>query len=166
MLHIPDPLHPFAVHFPVAFLCLGAAAALGALFFARRTLGWFAAALLALGALGAQWAYTTGVEDALRVRYVTAATQETLRAHQREANGTRLAAAVAAAAGLAAALAMRVPGVSLLARLLCVAAAGWMLWTMQETLHSGSRLTHEHLFGTNAPKPPPGTEEMTRVKVE
>jgi hypothetical protein len=37
---------------------------------------------------------------------------------------------------------------------------------MQASLHTGSELTHTHFFGPNAPKPPPGTEDVIRLKVQ
>jgi hypothetical protein len=59
-----------------------------------------------------------------------------------------------------------IPGVSLLARLAAIVACLFLLWTMQASLHTGSELTHTHFFGPNAPKPPPGTEDVIRLKVQ
>ena len=77
-----------------------------------------------------------------------------------------IAAWIAAAAAGAVFFTNLIPGVSLLARLAAIVACLFLLWTMQASLHTGSELTHTHFFGPNAPKPPPGTEDVIRLKVQ
>jgi hypothetical protein len=73
---------------------------------------------------------------------------------------------IAAVAAAAVFFSNLIPGVSLLARLVAVAACLFLLWTMQAAHYTGMELTHTHFFGPNAPKPLPGTEEVIRLRVE
>lgn len=166
MLHLPDPLHPFAVHFPVTFLLLGVLAGWVALVWPdRRVLRAGGAALLA-GALAATWAHTTGLAAAAEVRYVGTSVAAAVQEHKSVSDLLLFAAWLAAAAAAVAWFGARVPGVGFAARLVTVAAGVFLLWTMQASLHTGSELTHTHFFGTNAPKPPLGTEEVVRLRVK
>jgi uncharacterized membrane protein len=166
MLHLPDPVHPFAVHFPVAFLLLGAVAVALSLLWPNRYVVRLALLMMVLGAAGATWAHSTGVSEAAAVRFVAASTAEAVQAHKTVSDLMLAASWIAAAAAGAVFFTKLIPGVSLLARLVAVAACLFLLWTMQATLHTGSELTHTHFFGPNAPKPPPGTEEVIRLRVQ
>jgi uncharacterized membrane protein len=166
MLHLPDPLHPFAVHFPVAFLLLGTAAVVLSLLWPHSHVLRFALLMMLLGALGATWAHTTGRTAAAEVRYVGQSVVTAVQTHQSSSGLMLFAAWFAAVAAAACFFGGRIPGVSLLARLVAVAACLFLLWTMQAALHTGSELTHTFFFGPNAPKPLPGTEEVIRLKVE
>jgi len=166
MLHLPDPVHPFAVHFPVAFLLLGVVAIVLSLLWPNRHVVRLAFLMMLLGALGATWAHRTGMEEAGAVRYVAESTVPVVQEH-RNASDLMLAASwIAAVAAGVVFFTNLIPGLSLLARLVAVAACLFLLWTMQASLHTGSELTHTHFFGPNAPKPPPGTEEVIRLRVE
>ena len=70
MLHLPEPVHPFAVHFPVAFLLLGTVAVALSLLWPNRYIVRLAFLCMVLGALGATWAHSTGTEEAAAIRYV------------------------------------------------------------------------------------------------
>lgn len=166
MLHLPDPLHPFAVHFPVAFLLLGTVAVVLSLLWPHRNVLRFAFFMMVLGALGATWAHTTGRAAAAEVRFVGQSVVGAVQSHQDSSGLMLFAAWFAAVAAGACFFGGRIPGVSLLARLVTVAACLFLLWTMQASLHTGSQLTHVHFFGPNAPKPLLGTEEVIRLKVE
>lgn len=166
MLHLPDPVHPFAVHFPVAFLLLGCALVALSLLWPNRMVLALAVLMMALGALGATWAHRTGMVAAAEVRYVGASVVPAVQEHKGVSNLMLGVSWLALATSVAALLGARMPGVSLAARLLAVGAAVLLLWTMQATLHTGAQLTHAHFFGPNAPKPPPGTEEVVRLRVE
>lgn len=166
MLHLPDPLHPFAVHFPVAFLLLGTVAVVLSLLWPHRHVLRLALFMMLLGALGATWAHTTGLTAAAEVRYVGESVVTAVQTHQSSSGLMLFAAWFAAVAAAACYFGGRIPGVSLFARLIAVAACLFLFWTMQASLHTGSQLTHVHFFGPNAPKPLPGTEEVIRLKIE
>ncbi|MEX1111610.1 MAG: hypothetical protein WEB31_07400 [Chthoniobacterales bacterium] len=166
MLHLPDPVHPFAVHFPVAFLLLGTLAVALSLLWPNRYIVRLAFLCMVLGALGATWAHSTGVEEAAAIRYVGQSTAAAVQEHKSVSDLLLVASWIAAVAAAAVFFSNLIPGVSLLARLVAVAASLFMLWTLQASHHTGMVLTHEHFFGPNAPKPAPGTEEVIRLRVE
>ena len=166
MLHLPDPVHPFAVHFPMAFLLLGAAAIGLSLLWPNRYIVRLAFLCMLLGALGATWAHRTGTEEAAAIRYVGESTAAAVQEHKGVSDLMLVASWIAAVAAAAVFFSNLIPGVSLLARLVAVAACLFMLWTLQAAHHTGMVLTHTHFFGPNAPKPAPGTEEVIRLRVE
>ncbi len=166
MLHLPDPVHPFAVHFPVAFLLLGAAAIFLSLLWPHRYVVRLAFLMMVLGALGSTWAHSTGTEEAAAIRYVGETTSVAVQEHKSASDLMLAASWIAAIAAGAVFFTNLIPGLSLLARLVAVAASLFLLWTMQASHHTGLELTHTHFFGPNAPKPLPGTEEVIRLKVE
>jgi uncharacterized membrane protein len=166
MLHLPDPVHPFAVHFPVAFLLLGAAAIFLSLLWPHRYVVRLAFLMMVLGALGSTWAHSTGTEEASAIRYVGESTSVAVQEHKSASDLMLAASWIAAIAAGAVFFTNLIPGLSLLARLVAVAASLFLLWTMQASHHTGLELTHTHFFGPNAPKPLPGTEEVIRLKVE
>ena len=166
MLHLPDPVHPFAVHFPVAFLLLGTLAIVLSLLWPNRYVVRLALLCMLLGALGTTWARHTGMEEATSVRYVGESTAVAVQEHKSASELMLVAAWIAAAASAVVFLSNLIPGVSLVARLVALAACLFLLWTMQASLHTGSELTHTHFFGPNAPKPLPGTEEVIRLRVD
>ena len=165
MLHLPDPLHPFAVHFPVAFLLLGGVALAVALLWPSAHVLRLAALMMVLGAFGATWAQQTGNASAAEVRYVGESVAAAVKEHKPAADLMLWVSWLAAAASVTALFCARIPGMSLVSRGVAAAAFVLLLWTMQATLHTGSELTHVHFFGPNAPKPPPGTEEVIRLRV-
>ena len=166
MLHLPDPVHPFAVHFPVAFLLLGAAAIFLSLLWPHRYVVRLAFLMMVLGALGSTWAHSTGTEEASAIRYVGESTSVAVQEHKSASDLMLAASWIAAIAAGAVFFTNLIPGLSLLARLVAVAASLFLLWTMQASHHTGLELTHTHFFGPNAPKPAPGTEEVIRLRVE
>jgi len=166
VLYLPDPLHPFAVHFPVAFLLLGSLAVVLSLLWPGSPVLRLAALMMILGAAGTTWAHSSGMVEAAQVRYVGASVSAAVQEHKSVSDLMLLASWLAAVAASVSLFALRIPGVSLLSRLVGVAAVIFLLWTMQATLHTGAELTHQHFFGPNAPKPAPGTEEVIRLKVE
>lgn len=166
VLHLPDPLHPFAVHFSVAFLLLGSVAVALSLLWPGTSVLRLGALMMILGAVVTTWAHSTGMADAAAVRYVGASVSAAVQEHKSVSDLMLLASWLAAVAAGVSLVGLRIPGISLLSRLVGVAAVLFLLWTMQATLHTGSELTHKHFFGPNAPKPAPGTEDVIRLKVE
>lgn len=166
VLHLPDPVHPFAVHFPAAFLLLGCAALVLSLLWPGAGVLRLAALAMVLGALGATWAHRTGMAEAGQVRYVAESVVGAVRQHKADGDLMLWVSWIAAVAAVAALMARPLPGLSVLARLVAVVASVLLLWSMQATLHTGSELTHRHFFGPNAPKPAPGTEEVVRLRID
>jgi len=166
VLHLPDPLHPFAVHFPVAFLLLGMVALVLSLLWPNRYVVRLAFLMMVLGALGATWAHQTGTAEAAAVRYVGESTAAAVQEHKGTSDLMLAASWIAAVAAGTVFFTNLIPGLSLLARLVAVASCLFLLWTMQASHHTGVVLTHAHFFGPNAPKPAPGTEEVIRLKIE
>ncbi len=166
MLHLPDPLHPFAVHFPAALLLLGCAMILLSLLWPQRSLLRLAALTMVLGALGALWAHRTGVAAAAEVRFVSESAAAAVQEHKNISDLMLWVSWLVAVAALASVLGARIRGVGFAARVVSVGGAVLLVWTMQATLHTGSQLTHKYFFGPNAPKPLPGTEDVVRLQVE
>lgn len=166
MLHLPDPVHPFAVHFPVAFLLLAAACLMLSLLWPHSLvlrLGMLAAVL---GALGAFWAHRTGLQEARAIRYVAAPVVEVVSAHRSSSELTMYASWLLAASAISAFFLRPIPVFSLVARLVAAAVSLFLIWSMQASLYTGSQLTHTYFFGPNAPKPAPGTEAVVRLHVD
>lgn len=166
MLHLPDPVHSFAVHFPVAFLLLCIACMAISLVWPHGLVLRLAVLAAVLGALGCAWAHSTGLQEARAIRYVAAPVVEVVSAHRASSDLMMYASWLLAAAAVSVFLLRRIPVFSLVSRLIAVALSLFLLWTMQASLHSGAELTHKYFFGPNAPKPAPGTEEVVRLRVD
>lgn len=166
MLHLPDPVHPFAVHFPVAFLLLAVLCLVLSLLWPHGLLLRLAAVTAVLGALGATWAHSTGLQEARDIRYVAQSVVEVVASHRSSSDLMMYASWLLAASAVSVFVLRRIPLFSLVSRLVAVGLSLFVLWTMQAALHSGSELTHTHFFGPNAPKPAPGTEEVVRLRVD
>ena len=166
MLHLPDPLHPFAVHFPVVFLLLGMACLALSLLWPKEWVLRLAVFAAVLGAMGATWARNTGMECARSVRYVAAPVVGAVAEHRWTSDVLMYASWALAAAAVAAFVLRRIPLFSLVSRLVATGLSLLVLWAMQASLHTGSELTHTYFFGPNAPKPAPGTENVVRLRVD
>ncbi len=160
MNFIPDPLHPAVIHFPIVLIVLGALASVIAVFWRKGYLPAFAAALLALGALGAWAAVATGESDGGLVENLSAQVEPLLEAHENWAKRTLTAAVIAAVIAVGAAALFRFPraarGVSVAAAI----AAGVASWTVYETGHRGGALVYQHGAGVNTSRAAPGAEKQ------
>lgn len=96
MIPLPDPLHPATTHFPVAFLILGAAVAVVAVFVRRWNLPLLAAILLVAGAVGAVVAVNTGKEEEEKVEHAVPAAEGVLESHEEWGENARNAGIIAA----------------------------------------------------------------------
>lgn len=166
MLHLPDPLHPFAVHFPVVFLLLCMAFLALSLLWPREWVLRLAVLTAVSGALGATWAHGTGLQCARSVRYVAAPVVGAVAEHRWSSDILLYATWVLAVAAVAVFVLRRIPVFFLVARLAAAALSLFVLWALQASLYTGSELTHTHFFGPNAPKPAPGTQEVLRLRID
>lgn len=149
MNFIPNPLHPAVVHFPIVLIMLGAALSIGAVFWRKGYVPAFAAALLALGALGAWAAMQTGESDGGLVESTTAPVESLLEAHENWAKRTVAAATVAAGIAIGAAALFRFPRAARIVAGAAALAAGLASWTVYETGHRGGALVYRHGAGVN-----------------
>lgn len=166
MLHLPDPVHPFAVHFPVAFLLVAVLCLFLSLLWPHGLVLRLAALSAVLGALGATWAHSTGLREAREIRYVAQSVVDVVSDHRSSSDLMMYVSWLLAASAVSVFVLRRIPVFSLVSRLIAVGLSLCLLWTMQAALHSGSELTHTHFFGPNAPKPLPGTEDVVRLRVD
>src|SRR5574340_485539 len=123
---LPDPFHPAVVHFPIVLILLGAAAAIAAAFWRGGHLPQFAAALLALGALGTWVAVESGESSGGLLENGSPRLESLVDAHETWAKRTFAATLVAALAAVASALVGRWPrlarGMAVVAALVSAAA--------------------------------------------
>ncbi|MBU3665113.1 MAG: hypothetical protein FGM15_04435 [Chthoniobacterales bacterium] len=150
MVPFPNPLHPAVVHFPIAFVLLGAGLAVLAVLLRRWNLPLMVAILLVCGAAGAVVATSTGEEEAERLHEISAAGEEVLEEHEDWGELTRNIAVVAALLAVAAAFAAnkRVAGIVLSA--LTAAAALAAAYSVVQTGHYGGELVYRHGAGVRA----------------
>jgi uncharacterized membrane protein len=146
ILSLPSPLHPAVVHFPIVLILFGAVFALPALFLPRWHLPIFAAALLALGAIGTALARQSGEHDGKNIRE-TPAIERVLDRHEEWAERTLIAAIVAAVLAFGVVATSRWPAVSRSLAVATVAAAFVSTWCVVETGHYGGQLVYGHGAG-------------------
>ena len=156
MNFIPNPLHPAVVHFPIVLLVLGAFVSLVAVFWRKGYLPAFAAALLALGALGAWAATETGESDGGLVENSAAQVETLLDAHEDWAKRTLTAAVIAAVIAIGAAALFRFPRAARAVAVAAALAAGAASWTVYETGHRGGELVYRHATGVQSVSSPGG----------
>jgi uncharacterized membrane protein len=158
MNFIPNPLHPAVVHFPIVLIVLGAVVSVIAVFWRKGYVPAFAAALLALGALGAWAATETGESDGGLVENTAAQVEPLLEAHENWAKRTLTAAAIAAVIAVGAAALFRFPRAARGVAVAAALAAGVASWTVYETGHRGGALVYQHGAGVNASGAATGAE--------
>ena len=148
MFHLPDPIHPALVHFPIVLLILGGIGALVAIFTDRWNLRKWIALLLTLGAIGAFAAVWTG-DQAKETTGLPSETAENLLdqhaelAHQARnfAVAAALFALISAFVKLKSVFRYGPPLVTALISMSCV-------WYIVETGHLGGKMVYHHGVGT------------------
>jgi len=154
MIPFPDPLHPATVHFPIAFLLLGAAMAVMAIFVRRWNLPLFAAVLLVAGAVGAVIAVNTGKEDEEKVEHALPAAESLLENHERWGENARNAGIVAAfLATIAVYFADRRGFTGRVFSVLSAIAALSAAYFVLQAAHLGGQLVYRHGAGVTVEKP-------------
>lgn len=146
-MHIPDPLHPAVVHFPIVLLLFGSILACGAVRW--HALAVLAAVALAIGAGGAVFAVETGQKEKRdEIAIPEGQGKEVLRRHERDGVATRNLSLAAAILALAACFLGRV---NLPARrFFAVAAAALSLFVAMrivDTGRTGGELVYYHGVG-------------------
>lgn len=144
---LPDPLHPALVHFPVVLILLGALVAVAAVFWRKSHLPHLAAALLALGAVGAWVAVQTGESDGGLLETGSPPMETLLDAHEDWAKRTLAIAIVAAVAAVGSPSLFRFPRVARAAAVAAALAAGLASYAVYETGHRGGALVFRHGAG-------------------
>jgi uncharacterized membrane protein len=104
MFEIPDPLHPAVVHFPIVLIFLGTFFSILTIFTRRGALPQFTAFILILAAAGAQFAVSTGGDQADEVIQRMPEARPLVLVHAEWGERTRTAA-VSSAIGAVVALA-------------------------------------------------------------
>ncbi len=146
---MPSPLHPAVVHFPIVLILLGTLVALPAAVTPRWHLRWIAAALLAIGALGALIASTTGEQDGEAIEHQPQVSA-LLDQHEDWAERTQgfsLGAGVLAV--VAAAATLRWPRAARGLGLAGAAVAVIASFCVFRTGHYGGQLVYRHGAGVN-----------------
>ena len=133
-MHIPDPLHPAVVHFPIVLILLGALLACSAVVWNRFAL--LAAICLALGAAGSIAAVETGHKEKRdEIAVPEGEGKRVLKQHERDGEAVRNLALGAALLAAAAAFSVaRWPGI---ARAAAVATAIVALFAAARVVDSG-----------------------------
>jgi uncharacterized membrane protein len=149
MNFIPNPLHPAVVHFPIVLIVLGAALSVVAVFWRKGYVPAFAAALLALGALGAWAATQTGESDGGLIENTAAPVETLLEAHENWGKRTLTAAVIAAVVAIGAAALFRFPRTARVVAVAAALAAGAASWAVYETGHRGGALVYRHGAGVS-----------------
>lgn len=150
---IPDPLHPAIIHFPVVLILLGTFVAFAAVFWRKHHLPVLAAALLAMGALGAWVAVQTGKSDGGLVENLSPQTEALLDAHQNWAERTLILAAIAAVAGIVSVSLFRFPRTARTAAITTAFIAGLASYALYQTGHRGGALVFHHGVGVSIAAP-------------
>ena len=145
---MPIPFHPVIVHFPIAFLLLGAVGAVAAVVFRRLYLPHYTALMLILGTAGIWMALSTGNQDAAGRGLIDPEANLVLTQHQKMAANTSQAATLAAALAFVSAL---LTGLfPKIARLLAIVVAALAITAgvfVAQTAHLGMRFVYEYEIG-------------------
>jgi uncharacterized membrane protein len=164
---MPDPLHPAIIHFPVVLILLGTFAACAAVFWRKHYVPILAAALLAMGALGALVAVQTGKSDGGLAENLSPQAEALLDAHQNWAERTLTLAAIAAVAAVASVWLFRHSRAARATAIAAALIAGAASYALYQTGHRGGALVFRHGLGVNltAPVTPgAGTASATSVQ--
>ena len=153
---IPDPLHPAIIHFPVVLILLGTFAALAAIFWRKNHVPILAAALLALGSLGAWVAVQTGESDG-GLLLLSPQGETLLEEHQNWGQRTLFIASIAAGLAIASVLLFRFPRLARVAAATAALTAIAASYGVYQTGHRGGALVFRHGAGVSLSQSDPST---------
>jgi uncharacterized membrane protein len=148
MFHLPDPLHPALVHFPIVLLLLGGIGAVVAIFTDRWNLRKWIALFLTVGAIGAFAAVWSGDQAKETTGLLSETAENLLDQHAEFAHQARNLAVAAALFGLISGffklkglLRYGPPLATAVISIICV-------WYIVQTGHLGGRMVYQHGIGT------------------
>ena len=148
MFHLPDPLHPALVHFPIVLLILGSIGAVVAIFTDRWALRKWVALFLTIGAIGAFAAVWSGDQAKETTGLLSETAENLLNQHAELAHQARNFAVAAALFGLISSFVKlkRVfcygpPLATAVISMICV-------WYIVQTAHLGGQMVYQHGVGT------------------
>lgn len=146
-VHIPDPLHPAVVHFPIVFILVGALLACAAVAFNRLAL--LAAVCLVFGAAGSIIAVETGHKERRdEIAVPEGEGRNVLNKHERDGEATRnLATGAAALACAFVFLLRRWPAAARAAAILTAAVALSAAVRVIDTGRTGGELVYHYGVG-------------------
>lgn len=146
-MHIPDPLHPAVIHFPIVFILVGAMLACAAVAWKRLAL--LAAICLALGAAGSVVAVETGHKERRDEIAVPEGEGRTvLNRHEKDGEATRnLATGAAVLACAVVFLLRRWPAAAKVAAIMAAVVAISAAVRLIDTGRTGGELVYHHGVG-------------------
>ncbi len=146
-MHIPDPLHPAVVHFPIVLILVGAVLACAAVVWRRFAL--LAAICLVLGAAGAVAAVETGHKEKRdEIAVPEGEGKRVLKKHEKDGEATRnLALGSAVLAGLAVFAGQRWPVAGRALAVLTAVVALLAAARVAETGRTGGELVYQYGVG-------------------
>lgn len=148
MFHLPDPLHPALVHFPIVLLILGCIGAVVAIFTDRWNLRKWIAIFLAVGAIGTFASVWTGDQAKETTGLLSETAENLLDQHAELAHQARNLAVAAAIFGLISAF-VRLKGVFRYGPPLATAVMSMIcVWYIVQTGHLGGKMVYQHGVGT------------------
>ena len=148
MFHLPDPLHPALVHFPIVLLILGGIGAVVAVFTDRWNLRKWVALFLTIGAIGAFAAVWSGDQAKETTGMLSETAENLLDQHAELAHQARNFAVAAALFGLISAF-VKLKGVFRYGPPLATAVISMIcVWYIVQTGHLGGQMVYQHGVGT------------------
>ncbi|MBV8414125.1 MAG: hypothetical protein JO251_02810 [Verrucomicrobia bacterium] len=147
MFQVPDPLHPAVVHFPIVLIFLGTLVSVLAIFTRRGALPQFTAVILILAAASAQFAVSTGGDEADDVIQRMPDARPLVHDHAEWGERTRTVAVVAAIVAVLAVAFYRMRGFRRILALVTTLVAAAACYCAVETAQHGGAMVYHHGVG-------------------
>jgi uncharacterized membrane protein len=147
MFQVPDPLHPAVVHFPIVLIFLGTLVSVLAIFTRRGALPQFTAVILILAAASAQFAVSTGGDEADDVIQRMPDARPLVHDHAEWGERTRTAAVFAAIVAIVAVAFYRMRGFRRILALVTTLIAAAACFCALEAAQHGGAMVYRHGVG-------------------
>lgn len=147
---IPDPLHPFTVHFPVVLIIIGTLFAIVGLIFKSSLIARACALQLTLGAAGVQWAIYEGDKAAKAFLDRFPGAKNTFEQHTYWAEILEYFSIAAAVIAILAWIFCKRTPLSIWLRLLNASTATALLFVMAVTAHFGGYMVYSDALGLSS----------------